>query len=142
MANALFLFETPRCDTVGILPARSHPVRHRRLRGARIVIVRQYQTSRSGLIAQRRVGINLLHEDGPDRKRHGGSLSHTHGVEVDIAVLASYPAATYQLRSEANKPSVTVVVGGTRLGTYLSLQVIAVAQSSCRTLSPPRPSAW
>ena len=85
-------------------------------------------------VAQRDIGIHLLHEDSPDRQRHSGTLPHTHGIEVDIAILTAYPAATYQLRSKGDKPSITVVIGGTRLGTYLSLQLITVAQSSCRTI--------
>ena len=85
-------------------------------------------------VAQRDIGLHLLHKDSPDRQRHGGTLTHTHGIEVDIAILTAYPAATYQLRSKADKPSITVVIGGTRLGTNLSLQLITVAQSSCRTI--------
>ena len=57
-------------------------------------------------VAQRGIGIHLLHEDSPDRQRHGSTLTHTHGIEVDIALLTAYPAATYQLRSKGDEPTV------------------------------------
>ena len=46
-------------------------------------------------VAQRDIGIYLLHEDSPDRQRHGGTLTHTHGIEVDPHRLPSshLPAA-------------------------------------------------
>ena len=85
-------------------------------------------------VAQRWVGINLLHEDSPDRQSHGGSLTHTHGVEVDVALLAAYPATAHQLRSKGDEPTVAVVVGSTRLGTNLALQLISVAQAAGSTV--------
>ena len=84
--------------------------------------------------AQRRVSINLLHEYCPDRQSHGSTLTHTHGIEVDITLLTTYPAATYELWSKADKPTVAIIVGSTGLGANLSFQVITVAQSSCRTI--------
>ena len=71
-------------------------------------------------VAQRRVGINLLHEDSPNRQCHGGTLTHTHRIEVDITLLAAYPATAHQLRRKGDEPTITVVVGSTRLGTNLS----------------------
>ena len=102
------------------------------LAGTRIVVFRQIELD-SRTDTQRRVGINLLHEYRPDRQSHGSTLTHTHGIEVDITLLTTYPAATYELWSKADKPTVAVVIGSTGLGANLSFQVITVAQSSCRT---------
>ena len=84
------------------------------LAGTRIVVFRQIELD-GWTDAQRRVGINLLHEYRPDRQSHGCALTHTHGIEVDIALLTTYPAATYELWSKADKPTVAVVVGSTGL---------------------------
>ena len=48
------------------------------------------------VVAQRLILIYLLHIGSPDRQSHGGTLSVGHRVEVDVAVLATYPAARHQ----------------------------------------------
>lgn len=84
------------------------------LAGTRIVVFRQIELD-SRTDTQRRVGINLLHEYRPDRQSHGSTLTHTHGIEVDITLLTTYPAATYELWSKADKPTIAVIIGSTGL---------------------------
>ena len=52
---------------------------------------------------------------------------------MNIAVVATYPAATYKLRGESHKPSVAIAVGSTGLASYLAREVVLIAQSACRT---------
>ena len=76
------------------------------------------------------VCVDLLHEVGPDGQGHGGALSHAHGVEVYVAILASYPAAADELWGEAYEPGVGVAVGCSGLSAYFAFDVVLVAQSS------------
>src|SRR3712207_7743446 len=48
-----------------------------------------------------------------------GSLPHSHGIEVDVTLLTTNPAATDKLRREAHKPCVAVAVGRSGLASNL-----------------------
>ena len=91
---------------------------------------------RRGFIRQRSIAIDLLHEISPNRQSHRGTLTHAHGVEMDVAILAAYPNTTDKLRREAHEPGVGITVSGTRLATDLSLpyprrQPPSAPQASC-----------
>ena len=53
---------------------------------------------------------------------------------MNITVFTTHPTAAYQLRSETDKPTITIIVGCTSLGTYLSLEIITIAQTPSSTI--------
>src|SRR3712207_5871597 len=63
-----------------------------------------------------------------------GSLPHSHGIEVDVTLLTTNPAATDKLRREAHKPCVAVAVGRSGLASNLPFEIIFIAETPCGTL--------
>ena len=85
------------------------------------------------VVSQTVVGIKLLHVICPYRQSHSGTLSHLHGVEVDVAIVAAYPHSTDKSGSDTHKPCIAIVVGSTGLATYLALEIVFIAYASTRS---------